>query len=494
MNVDMLVPIIGDWNGNGRPLNESLADAIAAAVKRGELEPGIVLPAERMLARSLNVSRGTVVAAYQRLRDQGLASTRHGSGTTVDGDFQTSRDAKVAVAVNLLQRDEGDVLLFRSADWTEDEGERERAGGQGSFAGLSPESFTSAMTSLSSLSTTPGYYPTGLPALREAIAARFEQIGLPTTPEQILVTNGAHQAVALLVELLVTPGAPVVVEQLTYPGALDTLRFAGATLHAAPMTATGVDVPALERAVARHRPVMTYVVPGVHNPTGVLLPRLARRRIAEMMSDADTVLVEDLSLAETQLDGDVVPPIASYADRDAAPRIVSIGSLSKLSWSGLRIGWIRAPVQLIGRLTRHKLLADLGTSVPSQVLAAQLLEHAGELRQRRIAGIRERLDVLTTELARHIPSWTWTRPAGGLCLWVRIGGDSSTRFAPIALRHGIAIAPGTVSAADGGAVDHIRLPLGHPPEVLREAVRRLAAAWRNDNGDYPGCGRDDVIV
>jgi hypothetical protein len=77
---------------------------------------------------------------------------------------------------------------------------------------------------------------------------------------------------------------------------------------------------------------------------------------------------------------------------------------------------------------------------------------------------------------------------------VRIGGDSSARFAPVALRHGIAIAPGNVSAADGGAVDHIRLPLGHPPDVLREAVTRLAAAWRNDNGDYRGCGRDDVIV
>jgi DNA-binding transcriptional MocR family regulator len=480
MNVDMLVPIIGDWNGNGRALNESLAGAIAAAVQRGELEPGVILPAERMLARSLNVSRGTVVAAYRRLRDQGLAHTRHGSGTTIDGEVQMSR-TRVGMVVNLLQRHEGDVLQFRSADWTDEHM-------------LVAELFASAATTLASLSTTPGYYPTGLPALRDAIAARFEQTGLPTTPDQILVTTGAQQAVKLLVELLVTPGAPVVVEQLSYPGALDALRFAGAALHGAPMTATGVDVPALERAVARHRPVMTYVVPAVHNPTGLLLPRLARRRIAEMMSAADTILVEDLSLIETQLDGDIIPPIASYADEEAAQRIVSVGSLSKLAWSGLRIGWIRAPSRLIGRLTRHKLLADLGTSVPSQVLAARLLENPDELRQRRIARIRERLDVLTFELARQIPSWTWTPATGGLCLWVRIGGDSSTRFAPIALRHGIAIAPGTVSAADGGAVDHIRLPFGYPPDVLREAVRRLAAAWRNDNGDYPGCGRDDVIV
>ena len=480
MDADVLVPILGDWNGNGRPLNESLADALAAAVQRGDLEPGLVLPAERALAHSLNVSRGTVVAAYRRLRSQGLASTRHGSGTTVDGSPYAGRVSPVPF-VNLFKRDEGDVLSFRSADWTDD-------------IGLSQELFAAAAPTLASLSTTAGYFPTGLPSLREAIAARMQQAGVPTSPDQILVTTGAQQAIALLIDLLVTPGSPVAVEQLSYPGALDGLRRAGAVLHAVPMTPTGVDVPSLERVVTRQRPVLTYLVPGVHNPTGLVLPRLARRRIAEMMSVADTVLVEDLSLAETQLEGDIVPPISSYADRDAAQRIVMVGSLSKWGWSGLRVGWIRAPAQLIGRLIRHKMLADLGSAVPSQVLAVHLLRHADELRRRRIAGIRERLDVLTTELARQIPAWRWTPAAGGLCLWIWIGGDSSTRFAPIALRHGIAIAPGTVSAADGGAVDHIRLPLGHPPEVLREAVRRLAAAWRNDNGDYRGCARDDVIV
>lgn len=479
MNADMLVPILGDWNSNGRPLNESLADALAAAVQRGELEPGVLLPAERTLARGLNVSRGTVVAAYRRLRDHGLAHTRHGSGTTIDGDTQSGRSTHVPF-VNLLRRYEGDVLSFRSADWTGD--------------ALPEELFAAGVPALVSLSTTAGYFPTGLPELREAIAARFEQTGLPTTPDQILVTTGAQQAIALLIDMFVTPGVPVAVEQLSYPGALDALRTAGAVLHAVPMTPTGVDVPALERVVARQRPVLTYLVPGVHNPTGLVLPRLARRRVAEMMATADTVLVEDLSLAETQLEGDIVPPISSYADHEAAQRIIAVGSLSKWGWSGLRIGWIRAPVQLIGRLIRHKMLADLGSSVPSQILAVQLLERADELRRQRVAGIRERLDVLTTELARQIPAWTWTPAAGGLCLWVRIGGDSSTRFAPIALRHGIAVAPGTVSAADGAAVDHIRLPLGHPPDVLREAVRRLAAAWRNDNGDPHGCGRDDVIV
>ena len=479
MNADVLVPMLGDWNGNGRPLNIALADMLAVVIQRGELEPGTVLPAERALAYHLNVSRGTVVAAYRRLRDQGLASTRHGSGTTVGGDLRGR--VTDAPFVNLLKRDEGDVLAFRSADWSGD-------------SGLTDDILAAALPQLSKLGTTPGYVPTGLPSLRQAIAVRLEQQGLPTTADQIMVTTGAQQAISLLVQLLVPPGAPVAVEQLSYPGALDVLRAAGAALQPVPMTPTGVDLPALERTVARNRPVMSYLVSGIHNPTGLAMPRLARRRVAELMSSAEGVLVEDFSLAETQLDGDIVPPIASYASDHAARRIVVVGSLSKIGWSGLRIGWLRAPVQLIGRLTRHKLLADLGSSVPSQVIATQMLARADVLRKRRVAGIRERLDVLTTELAAWIPEWTWTPPAGGLCLWVHIGGDSSVRFAPVALRHGIAIAPGSVSAADGGAIGHIRLPLGHPPPVLREAVRRLAAAWRNDRCDNSGSGSEHVIV
>jgi DNA-binding transcriptional regulator YhcF (GntR family) len=255
MNADMLVPILGDWNNNGRPLNESLADALSAAVQRGELEPGVALPAERVLARSLNVSRGTVVAAYRRLRDHGLAHTRHGSGTTIDGETQSARSSRMPF-VNLLRRYDGDVLSFRSADWNGD--------------ALPAELFADAVPAMASLSATAGYFPTGLPELREAIAAHLGRTGLETAPDQILVTTGAQQAIALLIGLFVTPGVPVAVEQLSYPGALDALRTAGAVLHAVPMTPAGVDVPALERVVRRQRPVLTYIVPGVHNPTGLV--------------------------------------------------------------------------------------------------------------------------------------------------------------------------------------------------------------------------------
>lgn len=480
MTPETIVPILGDWTNNGRALNEGLADALAMAIERGELEPGALLPAERRLAAALNISRGTVVAAYARLRDRQLVVTEHGSGTRIGAAGRVGRTAD-APFVNLMQQPDGDVLAFRSADWTGDRGVPE-------------DIVDAARPLLSSLGATAGYFPTGIAPLRQAIARWFDELGLPTVPEQVMVTTGAQQAIALVVDLLVSAGTPVVVEQLSYPGALDALRAAGANVHGVPMTPLGVDVRALERAVERHRPALLYLTPVVNNPTGLVVPRLARRRIAELMDRCDGVLLEDLSLAETQLEGPIAPPIASFASPSAQRRMIVVGSLSKIAWSGLRIGWVRAPVQLIGRLTRHKLLADLGSSVPSQAIAVGALARSRELRAQRVAGIRTRLEVLTDELSASIPEWSWTTPAGGLCLWVHIGGDSSVRFVPVALRHGIAVAPGAVSAADGGAIGHIRLPLGHPPDVLREAVRRLSAAWHDERGDFRACGTEHVIV
>src|SRR5690606_23955964 len=177
------------------------------------------------------------------------------SGTMIKGTARAGQAAQSLPFVNLLRRDEGDVLAFRSADWFDEEGLPQEV-----FAGVDEE--------VAALSRSPGYYPAGLPALRVAIAAHMERLGLPTSCEQIMVTTGAQQAISLLVQLLVSPGVPVVVEQVTYPGALDSLRTAGAAIHGVPMMPTGVDVPALERAVARHRPALIYLVPGVHNPTG----------------------------------------------------------------------------------------------------------------------------------------------------------------------------------------------------------------------------------
>ena len=148
-------------------------------------------------------------------------------------------------------------------------------------------------------------------------------------------------------------------------------------------------------------------------------------------------------------------PIAAF-DREAP--ILTIGSLSKLFWGGLRIGWIRASEEILLRMTRLKIMADLGGSLIGQLVAVRLLAEAERVRAIRRREMRERLERLTSLLSKHLPEWTWIEPAGGLTLWVKLPrGDAST-FAQVALRHGVAVVPGALASPGGGCGDRLRMP------------------------------------
>src|SRR5262249_44251430 len=161
---------------------------------------------------------------------------------------------------------------------------------------------------------------------------------------------------------------------------------------------------------------LVYLMPTFQNPTGVVAPESHRRELARLATERGIPILEDDALANLDLGVRPPPPISSYAP--AAP-ILSAGSLSKLLWAGLRVGWIRAPEPLISQLARRKALGDLGNSVVSQAVAARLLPRAEEIRDSRRRQILERLEVMEERMARLLPEWSWRRPGGGLSLWVR---------------------------------------------------------------------------
>lgn len=469
---------LGDWASNDRPVYLALAERLAELAAQGRVPVGARLPAERRLALALNVSRGTVVAAYERLREQGIVRTRHGSGTVVDdGSVHLSgpRDAHLSatLARNTIfagfLSDTGTIVDLRGAYWI---GTEE----------LPREAFTHPPAELDLLLEDHGYQPAGLTALREAIAARLSATGLPTTAEQVLVTTGAQQAIMLIAELVLSPGDRALVEEFTFAGALDAFVSAEARVRTTPLGPKGVDPAALRDRIARIQPRLVYLCP-VHNPTGQVLPSLARRRVAEALAGWEGVLLEDLTLAETQVRGTMPPPIASFMDDDPRTTVLTVGSLSKVMWGGLRVGWIRGPEPVIHRLARIKALVDLGTPLLDQAVAARLLADADEIRMRRVAGIQERCAVLADGLRRELPSWEFTEPEAGLCLWVRLpGGASAVEFAAVAMRHGVAVVPGGVSAPEGGGSDRLRIAFGQRPDLVEEGVRRLASAWREWSG------------
>ncbi|MFF1539299.1 PLP-dependent aminotransferase family protein [Microbacterium sp. NPDC058269] len=457
---DALSARLGRWTHGDGTLAARLSRGVEALIASGELRPGDRLPAERTFAAASSVSRGTVVAAYTDLAERGLVDRRQGSGTRIAGTAATAgptqRPGRGEALFSALPNA---IDLLRTVPQISDLGVQ----------------LIRDHTPRLDLALLPETDPAGLPALRTLIADMYTAEGTPTTPEQILVTHGAQQAISLVVNALVGPGDIVLAEEITWPGVTDSVGLRGGTVHGVTMGEHGLDVEALEQALARLRPVLVALNPHHQNPTGSRLPAAARHRVAELAAQYGVPVIEDRVLAGISFDG-VVPPTLA-AERADAPVIV-VESVSKWVWAGLRIGWLRADPVLVRRLRGARQLADQSTSVPGQLLALDLIARADDLRRANSRIHQDRLRLLQSLMAEHVPEWTVEPPRGGLSLWVRLPAGSAAALARTAAAHGVSIAGSAAFAVSVSPDDHIRIPFTAPDEVLAEGVRRLGAAWR----------------
>jgi DNA-binding transcriptional MocR family regulator len=451
---------LGRWSSGRGPLPVLLAARLRRLIDEGELPPGEPLPPDRALAAALAVGRSTVVAAYDQLRREGRIIRRQGSGTRVAGSGTAAPRAAPRVTTGAplflgLLEPPGDVISLACAA-PDAPPELARA-----YAAIVPR--------LAGAAGDIGYRPAGHPALRRAIADRYAARGIRTDPERILVTSGAQRALSLLARALLAPGDKVLVEAPTYPGALEVFREESAVLHALPVGLSG-----LKAAIRQHRPALAYVIPTFHNPTGAVLPALPRRALAETAAAAGVPLIDDEVLCDLGFPGEPAPlPLAACAGA-----VISVGSLSKIVWGGLRIGWVRAPEPLIARLTRLLVVHDLGGNIPAQLAAAELLPRLEPLIRRRAAEREARHDHLRAELARRLPDWEALPVRGGQTLWVRLPRGDGWSFAQEAMRHQVAVLPGSSFDASGCHEGFLRMHFLADTATLTEAARRLASAWR----------------
>jgi DNA-binding transcriptional MocR family regulator len=373
------IALLGSWTDRPGPVYQRLAEAMRAAIERGEIPPGTRLPSERALADRLAVSRTTVVSAYQQLRSGQWVESRQGSGTRVRGS------ARGPLAARLREDPAGSFRrhpVYRSLV--------EGPGGTIEFLGahlpapeiLNREALRIDPAALAEVLRGPGYLPMGLPALRQAIARHLTRSGMETSEEQVLVTHGAQQAIGLAGALFVERGDAVVVENPTYLGSIDIFTGLSARLVSVPVGGDAAWVARLKETVARAAPRLIYLMPTFQNPTGAVLPVAVRRALARLSRELQIPIVEDNTLADLSLGAPPPAPIASF---DAEAPILTIGSLSKLFWGGLRIGWIRASEEILARITRLKIMADLGGSLIGQLVAVRLLAEA-----ERVKAIRRR--------------------------------------------------------------------------------------------------------
>jgi DNA-binding transcriptional MocR family regulator len=348
-----------------------------------------------------------------------------------------------------------------------------------------PAAFAAALTELPRYLPQHGYHPAGLPDLRARIAERYTARGLPTTPEQVLVTAGALHGVGTAFQTVLRRGQRLLVEQPTYPNALDAARAVGARLLPTALDADRPDdwLEAAERALRTVRPAAAYLMPDFHNPTGRLLDTAGREQLAGALRRAGTTAVVDETFAELWLDAPAPPPLAAFGDGH-----VSVGSLSKTSWGGLRIGWIRAEAEVVRRLTAVAVRSTMAGPVVEQLAACALLDGFQEAIEELRPQLRERRAALIDELRARLPAWRVPEPAGGLVLWCGLPSARSRALVAAAEAHGLRLAAGPLFGTGHALDDRLRLPYTHPPEVLRAAVTLLAQA---DADVERGAGPED---
>lgn len=451
-----LVELLGTWTSASRQTSADLHHALRRLVLDGRVAPGTRLPAERELATVLGVSRTLVTRALDRLRDEGFVASRRGAGSWVT--LPSGRGTELADRAGFAPPTESALLNLSHAT-----------------PGAPPElppAVDAARARFAEYLSGHGYFPQGLPVLRQRIADRYTARGLPTGPDQILITNGAQHACTLVVRLLVSPGERVLVEQPTYPNALTAIRSVNATPVPLPVT-DGWDVDGFAATLRQSAPALAYLLPDFHNPTGLLLDSVGRQRLAAALRRTRSTALVDETMVELNLTGAAPPPpMATFAPE----RVVTIGSASKAFWGGLRIGWVRAPADLVQRLVIARAGVDLGSPVFEQLVLDELLTDPEPGLDRRRAEVTARRDHLAALLRQHCPQWSFRLADGGLSLWVDLGRPISTRLTVVAEQHGVTIAPASRFSVHGRMEHRLRLPFTLPDDQLTEAIRRLAQA------------------
>ncbi|GAA3746499.1 PLP-dependent aminotransferase family protein [Salinactinospora qingdaonensis] len=426
----------------------------------GQLPIGAQLPSERASAEALGISRTTASAAYRELRASGLITTSQGRRAVLQiprggmADFMPlpQEDETIDLATGApMPHSELLESLYRKA------------------AGMLPAFFS--RTSL------PAY---GLSELRRLVAQRFTDRGLPTQEEQILVTAGAQDALRRVLEVESRRGDSVLVEQPTYPQATNLVTRTGRVPVSMPIDPRREGVGwNSEDITARYelvRPTCHYTIPDGHNPTGLVMSDEARQSLASAAEAQETVLLIDETTTEltSYPDRPRPRPLASYLRNHRLG--ITIGSLSKIYWPGLRVGWVRACPEVIASLTMSQSSDETSCSIMDQLTAIQVFTNMEKVREIRSAQLRRSRAAAVQALADFLPDAVCT-PGDGFTLWVRLGESLAPALCAAAKGMGVRVRPGSYFGFDQSFSDCLRIPLVQPPEVLSEGISRLGEVY-----------------
>lgn len=467
-----------------RSLYLQIADLLSDKILNHVLPAGAKLPPERELAAFFRVSRTTSINAYRYLEQQGLVTTKVGSGTYV-AELSNSRE-DVLSGVPWLQLFTPSPQIALASIMREileidvSTGNISLAAGMPdpSFYPIShfQDLFADDLNRLNRVDL--GHIPTeGYGPLRRSVAKLLAGKGIPVTRDNILIAAGSQQGLYLLSKVFLEPGDYVVVESPTFIGAHQVFHNSGARVLNLP-TSGAFPFALLEDYLIRYRPKLLYLIPTFHNPTGRVMPENERRELLQLAARHRLVILEDDPYSDLYY-GEQPPP--SLKAMDTYGGVVYLSTFSKILCPGLRIGYVAAHPALINRLALDKQFVDLHSNNLAQWLAHRLLEE-GALPEH-LAFVRteykKRRDALVKALRRCCgEKLVFNMPEGGFYLWCRIQAPVlSSRLLHEAAKTGLSFVPGEAFYSTPNGDREIRLCFTtHPEDLLSEGARRLAEA------------------
>lgn len=476
---------------NETPLYVQIREQIDRLIQAGTLEAADKLPASRSLARALGVNRHTVVQAYQDLEVAGRVRSGVGQGTFV---AQFARADAAGLEPEPVGAPEADFEGL----WARMPRELEQTG----FSQLIPHrSHEEGVTSLTSCMPNKELFPMrefrncsywalqkhgaellGLGASQgflpflEHLPKYLMRHGLRVKPNELIVTNGVQQGIEIVGKALVNPGDVVLTEEFTYPGAISVFRGLGAEVLGIPIDGEGMKVDTLERLLVWRKPKLIYTIPTFQNPTGTTLSGPRRRKLLELAAAHRVPILEDQYANDLRLEGSVELPLAAM---DRQGWVIGVGSLSKVLFHGLRVGWLIARAEpMQRRLVALKQASDLQTNYLVQGIILEFMQRGflEKYVKKRLAQMRSRRDAMRQALQDYLPEpASWYEVEGGVCYWVTLPPPLRADEVFLeARRSGVVFAPKQIFAVGPTANDAMRLGFTDAPEEkLRQAVRLI---------------------